>query len=57
MPKTIPNDPVAGPLLNSDNDVNLLKKMKSTDLEFVVVSVNALFLVFTKDSQKRRIGC
>ena len=56
MPKMITNDPVAGLLLNSDNDVDLLlemQKMKSIDLEFVVVSVNALFLAFTKNSRKR----
>ena len=56
----ITNDPVAGPLLNSDKDVDLLlemQKMKSIDLEFVVVSVNALFLAFTKNSHKRRMGC
>ena len=60
MPKMITNDPVAGPLLNSDNAVDLLLEiqiMKSIDLEFIVVSVNALFLAFTKNSHKRRMSC
>ena len=60
MPKMITNDPVAGLLFNSDNDVDLLlemQKMKSIDLEFVDVPVNAVFLAFTKNSQKRRMGC
>ena len=60
MPKMTTNGPVAGPLLNSDNDVDLLLEiqiMKSIDLEFVVVSVNSLFLAFTKNSHKRRMSC
>ena len=50
MPKMITNDLVAGPLLNSENDVGLLlemQKMKSIDLEFVVVC----------KCKNRRMGC
>ena len=60
MSKMINNDPVAGPSLNCDNDVDLLlemQKLKIIDLEFVDVSVNALFLAFIKNSYKRRMGC
>ena len=49
MPYIITNDQVAGPLLNFDNDVDLLleiPKMKSIDLAFVFVckySVSGLY--------------